>query len=59
MNRKLALFVCSLFFACTLINGVYAEEDSFLNQFLGSPLLALTATIIVVAVAFLYRKLRK
>ncbi|MEM2780635.1 MAG: hypothetical protein QW791_07210 [Candidatus Bathyarchaeia archaeon] len=41
-----------------LVSGIYAD-DTLLNQFLGSPLLALAAIIVIVVIAFLYRKVRK
>ncbi|MBS7615673.1 hypothetical protein KEJ45_00520 [Candidatus Bathyarchaeota archaeon] len=60
MKEKPALAVSVLFLAFTLmINHVYAAEESPINQFLNSPLLALTAIIIIDIIAFLYRRLRK
>jgi len=59
MKRNLATIVCIFLLGFTLISRVYAEEDSLLNQFLGSPLLVLTAIIVVDIIAFLYRKFRK
>jgi hypothetical protein len=41
------------------IGNVYAADESFTDQFLGSPLLILTATIVIVAVAFVYHKIRR
>ncbi|MBS7621840.1 hypothetical protein KEJ32_07000 [Candidatus Bathyarchaeota archaeon] len=46
-----------LIFAFT--NRVYAAEESFPSRFLGSPLLVLTAIIIIDIIAYLYRKIRK
>jgi hypothetical protein len=43
----------------TSINHAYAAEESPINQFLGSPLLILTAIIIIDIIAFIYRKIRK
>ncbi|MEM2281343.1 MAG: hypothetical protein QXZ68_05070 [Candidatus Bathyarchaeia archaeon] len=53
MKNRLASMICAL------MSGFYAGEDSLLNQFLGSPLLALVAIIIIVVMALLYRKIRK
>jgi len=41
------------------INVVRAADESFADQFLGSPLLILTAFIIIDVVAFVYHKIRK
>jgi hypothetical protein len=59
MKRNLATIVCIFLLGFSLISRVYAAEDSLLNQFLGSPLLVLTAIIVVDIIAFLYRKFRK
>jgi hypothetical protein len=59
MKKNLATIVCIFLLVFTLINRVYAAEDSLLNQFLGSPLLALAAIIVIDVIAFLYRKVRK
>lgn len=59
MKKNLATIVCIFLLVFTLINRVYAAEDSLLNQFLGSPLLALTTIIVIDVIAFLYRKVRK
>lgn len=59
MEIKLAVITCTLLFTSNLISGIYTDEDALLNKFLGSPLFALTAILVIVAVAFLYRKIRK
>jgi flagellar biosynthesis protein FliP len=60
MKRNLATIIfCALLLVFTLINNAYAAEESPINQFLGSPLLILTAIIIIDIIAFLYRKIRK
>jgi len=41
------------------INSVYAAEEPLSSRFLGSPLLILTAIIIIDIIAYLYRKIRK
>ncbi|MEM3616495.1 MAG: hypothetical protein QXJ31_01090 [Candidatus Bathyarchaeia archaeon] len=61
MKKNLATIITIhiLLIASALINRVYAAEESFLSQFLGSPLLVLTAIIIIDIIAYLYRKIRK
>jgi hypothetical protein len=43
----------------SLTNIVSASDESFTEQFLGSPLLVLTAIIIIDIIALIYRKIRK
>jgi len=43
----------------TLINSVNAADQFSTDQFLGSPLLALAAIIILDVVALVYHKIRK
>jgi hypothetical protein len=43
----------------TLIGTVRAADQSFASQFLGSPLLALAALVVIDAIAFIYHKIRK
>ncbi|MEM3703239.1 MAG: hypothetical protein QXX79_02295 [Candidatus Bathyarchaeia archaeon] len=61
MKKNLAaiIIVHMLLLASAFINRVYAAEESFPSQFLGSPLLILTAIIIIDIIAYLYRKIRK
>jgi len=59
MRKKLTLTLCAFFTLFLLVGSVYAENESFQNQFLGSPLLILTVIIIIDIVVFLYRKLRR
>ncbi|MBX5321759.1 MAG: hypothetical protein QHH12_02750 [Candidatus Bathyarchaeota archaeon] len=58
MKKNLAITFC-LLLVSTFISSVYAAEESPINQFLGSPLLILTAIIVIDIIAFLYRKIRK
>lgn len=51
------LFLFFLFSA--FVNSVKAEEASFIDKFLASPLLILTAIVVVDVIAFAYRKIRK
>jgi hypothetical protein len=59
MRKKLALTLCAFFTLLLLVSSVYAENESFQNQFLGNPLLILTVIIIIDIIVFLYRKLRR
>jgi hypothetical protein len=59
MKRQMALAFASVFLMFALINRVYAADESFADQFLGSPLLILVAIIVIVAAAFVYHKIRK
>jgi hypothetical protein len=59
MRKKLALTLCAFFTLLLLVSSVYAENESFQNQFLGSPLLILTVIIVIDIIVFLYRKLRR
>jgi hypothetical protein len=59
MRKTLTTIICIILLGFALVNRVYAAEESPINQFLGSPLLALTAIIVIDIIAFLYRKIRK
>ena len=48
-----------LLFLFVEVDVVKAADESFAEQFLGSPLLVLTALIIIDIIAFIYHKLRK
>lgn len=43
----------------SIINHVYAADQSFPDQFLGSPLLILVALFIIDGIAIAYHRLRK
>jgi len=43
----------------SLVNHVYAADQPFADQFLGSPLLVLVALFIIDGIAITYHKLRK
>jgi cadmium resistance protein CadD (predicted permease) len=51
--------LCPLFCLFASINYVFAADETFVDQFLGSPLLILVAVTIIVMVAFAYHKIRK
>jgi cadmium resistance protein CadD (predicted permease) len=55
----MAFAFVSVFLMFALINRVYAADESFADQFLGSPLLILVAIVVIVAAAFVYHKIRK
>jgi len=55
----MALALYPLLFLFALINNVHAGDASFVDQFIGSPLLILTAIIVIDIVAFIYYKIRK
>ncbi len=58
MKRSVLCSTLLLSFLCALTNSVYAE-DSLVDQFIGSPLLILAGIIVIVAVAFVYHRIRK
>jgi hypothetical protein len=46
-------------FFLSSVNIVDASEESFTEQFLGSPLLVLAVVIVIDIVALIYRKIRR
>jgi hypothetical protein len=58
MKKRLLLLAPFLVIVCGLGGVVYAE-DSPVDKFIGSPLLILAGLLVVVAVAFVYHKMRK
>jgi hypothetical protein len=59
MNSRMASVLYSLFLLFALINVVGAADESFVDQFLGSPLLVLAIIIVIDIVALVYRRIRK
>ena len=59
MERPVALGVCSLFLVFALVRLVNAADETFGEQFLGSPLLVLVAVMVIAALASLYHRMRK
>ena len=59
MKRHVTSAVCILFFMLALVTRVYAADESFADRFLGSPLLILAGIFVIVAVAFVYHKIKK
>ncbi|MDI6846830.1 MAG: hypothetical protein QMD23_01675 [Candidatus Bathyarchaeia archaeon] len=59
MKKQKVLAFQLLLFLFTLINSVNAAEESFVDQFLGSPLVVLVAIIVIDIIAFIYHKVRR
>ena len=59
MKRQLSLALYPMLFLFALIGVVYAENESFADKFLGSPLLVLVVIVVIDILAFVYHKLRK
>lgn len=59
MKSPLPLGACLLFLLFALVRVVHAADETFGEQFLGSPLLVLFAVMIIVALASLYHRMRK
>lgn len=59
MKARGVLASCLMLFFLSLVNIVGASEESLTEQFLGSPLLVLTAIIIMDIIALIYRKIRR
>lgn len=57
-RRILSLSVFLLFVFYGLCNVAFAD-DSFVDKFIGNPLLILAALMVIVAVAYAYHKIRK
>ena len=51
--------LCSLFIMLALAGVVHAADEPFAAQFLGSPLLILTAVVVIAALASWYHRTRK
>lgn len=57
--KKQITILNTLLLTSLFIGVVNAEDESFIEQFIGSPLLILVAIIIIDLIAFAYHKLRK
>lgn len=57
--KKIKLSLYILFLLFMLINSVVAQEEPFVDKFLGSPLLVLVAIIVIDIMAFIYHKIRR
>jgi hypothetical protein len=59
VKRRMVLVLFFVVSLSGLFNVVNATDGSFADQFVGSPLLILTAIIIIDIVAFFYHKVRR
>ncbi|HVP16837.1 MAG TPA: hypothetical protein VMT42_05690 [candidate division Zixibacteria bacterium] len=59
MKRAAVLATWSFFLMFALFGDVYAANETFAEQFLGSPLLILAAVVVIAALASLYHRMRK
>jgi hypothetical protein len=57
--KKIRLSLYILFLLFMLINSVVAQEEPFVNKFLGSPLLVLVAIIVIDIIALIYHRIRR
>lgn len=57
--KKAILPLHVLFLLFMFINSVGAEEEPFVDKFLGSPLLVLVAIIVIDIIAFVYHRIRR
>ncbi len=57
--RRITSTVHLIIFFFALTNIVYGADESFIDQFLGSPLLILAAAIVVDVFAFAFHKMRR
>jgi hypothetical protein len=59
MRKIVYLASASMLSFLALVNGVWAQDESFGDKFLGSPLLILTILIIVDLIAMVFHKIRR
>jgi cadmium resistance protein CadD (predicted permease) len=59
MKTRMRLALHSILFLFALVSYANAADQSFADQFLGSPLLILVSIIVIDAIAFVYHKIRK
>jgi len=57
--KKIRLLLFALFLLLLLINSVNAQEEAFVDTFLGSPLLVLVAIIVIDIISIIYHKIRR
>lgn len=57
--KKIKLSLYILFLLFMLINSVVAQEEPFVDKFLGSPLLVLVAIIVIDIIALIYHRIRR
>jgi hypothetical protein len=59
MGRLAKACLCALILLSAFVGTVKAADESFTSQFLGSPLLALAALVVIDVIAFIYHRIRK
>ena len=59
MRSLMLVVACLLFLLFTFVKVVHAADETFGEQFLGSPLLILVAVMIIAALVSLYHRIRK
>jgi len=57
--KKIRLSLYILFPLFMFINSASAQEEPFVDKFLGSPLLVLVAIIVIDIIAFIYHRIRR
>ena len=57
--KKITLLLYVLFLLFMFINCVRAQEEPFVDKFLGSPLVVLVAIIVIDIIALIYHKIRR
>jgi hypothetical protein len=59
MAGRMALVLSPLLFFLASIGSIRAGDESFADQFLGSPLLVLAGLFVIVIIALIYHKIRR
>jgi len=57
--EKAKSLLFALFLLLLLVNSVNAQEEPFVDKFLGSPLLVLVAIIVIDIMSIIYHKIRR
>ena len=57
--KKIRLSLYILFLLFMSISSVRAQEEPFVDKFLGSPLLVLVAIIVIDVMALIYHRIRR
>ena len=59
LRKTKCLMMAALFLFLGLVDTVRAQEETFADKFLGSPLLVLTIIIVIAFLAMVFHRLRK
>ncbi len=59
MKKIVYLVSASMLFFLALVNSVWAEDETYADKFLGSPLLILTILVVVDLIAIIFHKIRR